>query len=245
MSSLYTKQDYIDYVKRQVSGGLLELEIEDEVIGRFIEDALVELRRYYDIPLFITVPYSNVIDLKGFDHSAVTNVYRAQSPLGPDNSSGFTNQTAMSDPMYVQQWAVFSGTGMMYNLQNYIMNYLSYSTLNQMQNTTGADMSFLEDKKANKLYINCNNNIPSNITIEYIPVLRSVEDITDDYWIDILKRLSVAMVKIALGRVRTRFTQSNALWTQDGETLLAEGNEEIKELRETLRVNNNLFIPLD
>ena len=72
-----------------------------------------------------------------------------------------------------------------------------------------------------------------------------MEEITDDYWIDILRRLSVALVKIALGRLRTRFTQSNALWTQDGETLLAEGNETLKDLRETLRVNDNLFIPLD
>lgn len=245
MSSLYTKQNYIDYVKRQVSGGLLNLEIEDEVIGNFIEDALVELRRYYDVPLFVTVPYANVIDLTNFDHSAITNVYRANSLLGPDNPSGFANQTAAADPMYVQQWAAFSGAGMMYNLQNYVMNYLSYSTLHQMQNTTGTDMNFLEDKKANKLYINCNSNIPAKVTIEYIPVLRSVEEITDDYWIDILRRLSVALVKIALGRLRTRFTQSNALWTQDGETLLAEGNETLKDLRETLRVNDNLFIPLD
>ena len=53
------------------------------------------------------------------------------------------------------------------------------------------------------------------------------------------------MVKVALGRIRTRFTQSNALWTQDGETLLQEGNEELKELREILRVNSTLFYPVD
>ena len=34
------------------------------------------------------------------------------------------------------------------------------------------------------------------------------------------------MTKIVLGRIRTRFTQSNPLWTQDGEKLLEEGNSE-------------------
>lgn len=77
MSSLFTKQDYIDYIRLQVSGGLLELEIEDEVISKFIDAALVELRRYYDVPTFITVPYASAIDLKDFDHSAVTHVFRA------------------------------------------------------------------------------------------------------------------------------------------------------------------------
>lgn len=53
------------------------------------------------------------------------------------------------------------------------------------------------------------------------------------------------MTKIGLGRVRTRFKQTNALWEQDGETLLNEGNEELKELREVLRTNATLFYPLD
>jgi len=42
--------------------------------------------------------------------------------------------------------------------------------------------------------------------------------------------MSLAYAKLTLGRIRTRFTQSNALWTQDGETLLAEGKEELKAL---------------
>ena len=53
-SSKFTKQDYIDYIKLQLTGGLLDLEIEDEVISHLIsiyplkerkilESALVEL----------------------------------------------------------------------------------------------------------------------------------------------------------------------------------------------------------
>jgi len=53
------------------------------------------------------------------------------------------------------------------------------------------------------------------------------------------------LTKIILGRIRTRFTQSNALWTQDGEKLLEEGNTDLKELREILRANSNLITPID
>lgn len=53
------------------------------------------------------------------------------------------------------------------------------------------------------------------------------------------------MTKVVLGRIRTRFTQSNALWTQDGEKMLEEGNTELKELREVLRANSNLVYPID
>lgn len=99
----------------------------------------------------------------------------------------------------------------MYNLQNYVMNYASYNTLLQVRNTMSTDLNFKEDKHANKLYINVSYDTISNITIEYIPIFKTVEQVTSDYWIDILQRYALALVKYGLGRVRTRFTQSNAL----------------------------------
>jgi hypothetical protein len=115
----------------------------------------------------------------------------------------------------------------------------------QIKNTMSTDLAFREDRHDNKLYISCGNSRPSMITVEYIPKLKSVEDIKSDYWIDILIRLCVAMTKVVLGRIRTRFTQSNALWTQDGERILDEGNTELKELREILRINSNLIMLTD
>jgi hypothetical protein len=72
-----------------------------------------------------------------------------------------------------------------------------------------------------------------------------VEDIQSDYWQDVLVKMSVALTKITLGRIRTRFTQSNALWAQDGERMLEEGNTALNELREILRTNANLAYSID
>lgn len=243
MSTTFTKSDYIEYIKLMLGGSLIELEIDDETIGKYVDTALIELRRYIDQPKRITVPFSKCIDLTDFNHSSITHVYRVAGFTGDTIDSSDTDSTI--DPMYAQYWMAFSNGGYVYNLNNYVLNYLSYSTLLQMRNTTSTDLAFLEDKSSNKLYINCNQNLPQFVTIEYIPVYMNVEEITSDYWIDILKRLSLGMVKVAVGRIRTRFTQSNALWTQDGETMLQEGNEELKELREILRVNSTYFFPRD
>ena len=242
MSVALTKEDYVRYIKRQLSGNLLELEITDQDIADYVQDALVEIRRYIDQPKLITVPFAKCIDLKGFNHSSVLHVYRTEGFTG-DTTEGMVSSQV--DPMYAQTWQAFTTGGTMYNLQNYVMNYLSYNTLLQMRNTMSTDLQFKEDKSANKLYINSSYDKPVAVTIEYIPVYETVEEITSDYWIDILKRLSLGLTKIAVGRIRTRFTQTNALWTQDGETLLQEGNEEVKELREVLRTNSCLFYPLD
>ena len=243
MSTTLTRNDYIDYIELQVTGGLLELEIDKEVIGKYVDAALIELRRYINEPKLITVPFARCIDLKDFNYSSILHVYRTEGFTG-DTTQSMGDGSAI-DPMYAQQWMAFSSGGLSYSLNNYVLNYLAYNTLLQMRNTSSTDLNFKEDKQAEKLYINCNFDYPKALTIEYIPVYTDVAEITSDYWIDILKRLSLAMVKVALGRIRTRYTQSNALWTQDGETMLQEGNEELKELREVLRVNSDLFQVLD
>lgn len=147
--------------------------------------------------------------------------------------------------MYVSQWQLLSGAGNMYNLNDWVLNYASYNTLLQLRNTTSTDMAFKYDKSMNKLYVNSGADRPNKITVEYVPLYKDVSEITSDYWIDILTRLSIAKTKQVLGRIRTRYTQSNALWAGDGETMLAEGNAELDAIREHLRVASQLVYPID
>lgn len=123
---------------------------------------------------------------------------------------------------------------------------MAYNTSRQIMNTLSTDLAFKEDKSGRKLYVNYSTgDNPGSIAIEYIPRLDNVDDVVGDYWIEVLSRLSLAYAKIALGRIRTRFTQSNALWTQDGETLLNEGREELTALRERLNTRSNYMYPVD
>ena len=129
--------------------------------------------------------------------------------------------------------------------QDAIYNYSSWTTLQQLRNTLSTDLAFKYDKYSKQLYINTSTGTPANITIEYIPVIKNVEDIRSEYWEDMLVRLSLALTKVTIGRIRTRYTQSNALWTQDGDTILQEGQEELKELRQMMLDNSDLFYPID
>lgn len=234
-------QDYIDYIKLELTGGVLELEIDDNTLAKFVKRALVEIQRYIDVTKMVTVPFAPCIDLNGFNSSAIVAVYRTEGYTGDSTKETSSNV----DPMYAQTWMAFSPSGpSMYNLNSYLLNYMSYNTLLQMRNTTSTDLSFKEDKDAKKLYINAIDK-PASITIEYVPVYLDCEDITSDYWIDILERLSLALVKVTLGRIRTRFKVSNNPYSDDGDTILQEGQTELENLREVLRTNSNLFLPTD
>ena len=237
-------EDILDEIKLELTGYVLDIELNDETLVSVVKKALRELERFWDETTMITVPFASCIDLDGefFKEkvSSIVKVYRTEG-LG-DASNGIS---VMNDPVQMAQFAIFSNGGTMYSLQDYVLNYASWMTMTQMRNTMSTDMAFKEDRHNKKLYINKAMSAPSMITIEYIPKLRSVEDIQSDYWIDILIKYCVALTKVVLGRIRTRFSQSNALWTQDGDKILEEGNTELKELREILRLNSNMTYIID
>ena len=237
-----TMQEVIAEIKLELTGYILDIEIDDTTIESVVKKSMRELERYWDETTLVTIPFSSCIDLANSELdlkekvSTIVKVYRTDA-IG--------ETTNMGDPAYMQQWMLFSNGGTMYNLNDYILNFSAWNTLLRIKNTMSTDLSFIEDKHNNKLYINHYLDTPSRITVEYIPKLTDIEAIKSEYWIDILIRMSTAMTKIVLGRIRTRFTQSNPLWTQDGEKLLEEGNSERKELLEILRTNSNLIYDID
>ena len=239
-----TKNDVVEEIKLELTGQVLEMELDDSTLDLTINKALRELQRYWDETTLVTIPYASCINYAGTPLEESSSIVRIYRTVGVGNSEDAGNSVTM-DPMYAQQWMVFSNAGTMYNLQDYVMNYAAWNTLSQVRNTISTDLAFREDKHACKLYINNNISSPGNITVEYIPKLRSVEDIKSDYWKDVLVRMSLDLVKIQIGRIRTKFTQSNALWTLDGDKLLEEGNTDLKELREILRANSNMAYPID
>lgn len=239
--------DYREEIQLKLTGDLLESELDDNTINKIIKSAVRELQRYYTSTNLITIPFKNCIDLSDPEDTnneqlfvnSVVMVYRTEDLSGGNTSAGFT------DPMQVAQWQLVSGMGNLRNFQDAVYNYSAWTTLGQIRNSVSTDLAFRFDKATNKLYINISAGTPSTITVEYIPIIKDVSEITSEYWKDMLMRLSIALTKVTIGRIRTRYTQSNALWTQDGDTILAEGRDELNSLREMLLANSELTYPVD
>lgn len=227
-------QEYIDFIKLELTGGIIDLEIPDENIGKIINNALKEIQRYIDYTKLVTIPFSSCMDISELNCYAVINVYRP--------TSANTNSEMVYDSFY-NQLNTFSGFNYGYN--DYLTDYITYSTFKQIRNTISTDLVFKEDRENKKLYVTYNTNKPATIVIEYIPIFNDVSEIKEEFWIDVLKRMSLAMVKVALGRVRTRFKQSNALYNDDGDTILEEGKSELATIREKLVQNHNILTPTD
>lgn len=233
---------YVDEIKLALTGGVLDLEVDDSTLQKIVNSALREVQRYICSTKIITVPYSKCIDLTKYKVNAVTKVLRS---TGTGISGDTSSSTVSTDPVQLGLYQFANGLGSMYNFQNYTYNFSSWSTVQQIHNTLSTDLAYYFEDSEKKLYINTTLNIGDSVTIEYVPRYDSVEEVTSDFWIDVIMRLSKALSKIYVGRIRSRFTQSNALWAQDGETLLNEGNTELSELRTYLQTNTQLIYCYD
>ena len=235
-----TLQGYVDEIKLKLTAGVLKLEISDATIAACVNSALREIQRYISSTKLITIPFEPCIDLTNYKVSSVSSVMRAEGNLYSAKAGRGT-----VDPVYMSIIQNMANPNGAHGLTDFVYNFGAFNSALQIQNTLSTDLLFRFDKSTSKLYINCTFNMPSKITIEYIPRYDSVEEITSDYWQDVLFRLSLGLTREILGELRTRYVQSGALFTQDGESMLAQGRAEVSEIREKLEKYHNLIYGID
>ena len=233
---------YTDEIKLALTGGVLDLELDDAALQKIVNSALREIQRYICSTKIITLPYQRCIDLKPYNPNSVTNVYRARADASTSNSE---YDYSGVDPVQVGLWQLTSNTGNMYNFTDYVSRFASWSTMQQIGNTLSTDLAYYYEDDTKQLYINTSLDQGSAVTIEYVPRFDSVDEIKSDYWIDVLMRMSKAIAKITVGRIRSKYTQTNALWQNDGANILAEGTAELEELRTQLKHDTQLIFPID
>ncbi len=216
------------YIENQLGGQVLDLELKPENIKQIVEQAFEEVKHYMTDTYTVTVPYANCIDLKDYNIDSVESVLRGQDSI----LTGIPFQMPAMDLMNV--------TGV-YNLDNYT-NALQ---IKRNLNILATDMEFMWDKPNHKLYVYANPNIPSMVTINFKPEYYSVEDIREDYWETQVRKLALGMCKVILGRIRSKYTSNSAKYQLDGNTLLAEGNAEVQQVRQFLDDNKDIFTVLN
>ncbi len=222
-------QDYVDDIDFQISGGLLELEIRDQ-LPKCVNKAFREIKRYMNTPSYKTVPYSNSIDCSQY------NVYNVMSVLRTAPIYGTTYGTSDMDVFSLAA----SATGTSY------LNYYENRMLQiQQRNTISTDLEFLWEPETKMLRLSVNPPYPSAVTIEYVNDYKNVDEITEPYWQDWILQLATGYAKVITGRIRSKYLLKSSQYELDGKDLVAEGNEEVNRIREFLRENSNNLYPHD
>lgn len=223
-----TMEEYIDQVSFELGEPLVR-QSDHGQIQRAILISFRELKHYMKTPVQKTVPFNNRIDLVkvGINTKTIINVIPAQPRIGLTLGS-------IDSGNVFQVAAAVNTTGMIGQTSSInIGPIISEMAMAQVRNTLTTDFHYVPDMSNQVIYCTHRDPRPSHVTIEYVPEYTDVSEITTHSWEDFLVQLSVAHMKVHLGRARSKYkTDSNV--TLDGEILLQEGREELKDLREKL-----------
>lgn len=208
---------------------------------RAVNLAFRELKRYMKTPVDKTVPFAHRIALAdvGIKTKKVLNVQGAYPRIGLTLStidSGNVFQTAAAINVYSN-----IGNASAINIDP-IMTELAMA---QVRNTLSTDMQYKYDSLNNLLYIAFRDPIPAQITITYVPDFQDVSELVSDTWVDYLVRMSLANMKVALGRTRSKYKIEGSNVSLDGDQLLTEGNQELADIRAELKSNRRNMVILN
>ena len=223
----------MDEIVNQVSF-LLGFPANKNVEGLQIEQAVLvafrELKRYIRTPVDKTVSYSPRLDLKKLDihTNTVLSVFAAIPRIG------LTLNTIDAGNVFQVAAAVntYSMIGNTTSLN--IDPIMTEMAMAQVRNTLGTDFQWTWDRQNEVIYCAHRDPRPAVVTIRYVPDYQDVSEVKGNTYIDYLVRMSVANMKIALGRTRSKYTIEGSNVSLDGDTLLTEGNAELETIRSEL-----------
>ena len=97
-----TKNDVVEEIKLELTGQVLELELDDSTLDLTVNKSLRELQRYWDETTLVTIPYASCINYAGTPLEESSSIVRVYRTVGVGNSGDADNSVTM-DPMYAQQ----------------------------------------------------------------------------------------------------------------------------------------------
>ena len=215
--------------------------VEDLQVEKAVQIAFRELKRYMKTPVDKTVPYSPRIYLPdvGIDTVNVLYVQAARPRIG------LTLGTIDSGNVFQVAAAVntYSAIGQTSSIN--IDPIMTEMAMAQVRNTLATDFQWKFDIDNQVIYCAHRDPRPTHVTVRYVPNYQDVSEINSPTWIDYLVRLSEANMKKALGRSRSKYTVEGSNVSLDGETLLAEANAELEQIRQELEGKKRKLVVLN
>lgn len=235
-----TMQDIVQQVSFQ-----LGIPANDNVEGLQTEQAVLiafrELKGYMTTPVDLTVPYQNRLDLVklGIKTTEVLNVQAAYPRIGLtmnsiDSGNVFQVAAAVNTYSAIGQTATVN-----------IDPIMTEMAMAQVRNTITTDFQWKYDVDNQVVYCTHRDPRPSVVTITYVPDYQDVSEIKSTRWQNYLVRMSLAYMKVALGRTRSKYTVEGSNVSLDGDILLNEGNTELETIRTELEGKKNKFTILN
>lgn len=232
------KLELFEDIKMELGYPIVDVELSDSTLDKILSKSMRDLQPYILFSQYITLDNKPVIELPE-EVVYVLDIFREEpkggSPLVPPNQLndnellfGATGQNSML-------WDTGSLSGMgSGGLTNFYLMKLYYNSVRG--NTASNDFT----QNGSKLYIERSLG-GDKVTLEYVPLIKEVSQLSDPFWFKQLYYLFLANCKIVIGRARSKYKIQSSKYDLDGERILEEGLNEKAKIIEDLE-NSGLHL---
>ncbi len=213
-----TEENIKKYISTMLGGSKLNIELDEQDFKEIIQHALEVLRPRYSGVRYIQVDGTNSpIDLSSHNIIEVIQIYEGQD----------TGVNQLQSQMFLNPGVFVFNSDFK---DNYIQ-YLTYTKLASAYQTV-QNATWKYDNVHKLLYLNKKRPQVLKALVE----LRAVTDIEETcQWFAWFKDYCLALAKICVGRMRSKYKLSNAQYELDGDVILNEGIQERDKLEEELK----------
>jgi len=232
-----TMEEIVDQVSFMLGQPANE-NVENLQIEKAVMIAFRELKRYIKTPVEKTVPFATRIRLAdvGIHTKLVLNVQASIPRIGLTLStidSGNVFQVAAAVNTYSQ-----IGNTNSINIDP----LMTEMAMSQVRNTISTDFQWDYDSSNDVVYCTHKDPRPASVTVRYVPDFQDVSELKNNTWLDYLIRMSIANMKLALGRSRSKYKVAGSNVELDGDILLQEANTELETIRQELDGKKNKLL---
>ena len=221
--AIIDKETLIQYIKDDLQAGIVNLEISDDVIERNLDRALALSSDAFNYTTYKTVEVNRTtssggyIDLKELDPDGIPTVVAVYPTTGIMNV----------DAALLGLGSIYINTNL--GLSSRLNAYANMiHRVSQLESILGRNARVVGDK----LYV---DKYFDKVTVEYIPEVIKIENITEGSWIRFLVDYSVALCKRQIAQSRGKYTVASNPATTNAAELLENANTRIAELEEELK----------
>ncbi len=212
-----TEQIVRSYIEKMLGGSKVTVELQDDDFHEVIQQALEKLRPYYSGVRYIYVDGANSpIDVSSHNIVEVVAIY----DTGDNGIPQLQSQMFLNPGVFVYN----------NNFRDNYISYLTYSKLASAYEYVNIS-SWKFDHVHQLLYLTKN----SPMVVKCLVELRAVTDIEEEsQWVAWFKDYALALAKIMVGRMRSKYTLSNGQYQLDGNAILQEGIADKQRLEEEM-----------
>lgn len=220
---LITKEIMIEYIKDDLSAGIVNLDLSDAIIERNLNRAVALSSDFFNYTTFKTIDITKTTASGG---------YIPLSEIDPDGTPVIVAVFPTTNVLNID--GALLGLGSIFiNADQSLNNQLtSYATmlfkLSQIESVLGRNARVVGDK----LYV---DKYYTTLTVEYIPQVVKIENINEGAWIRFLVDYTCALCKKQMAQARGKYVVSSNPASTNAETLLSDANETIIRLEEELK----------